>query len=158
MRETRTLRVELSLRTTAVITLVVAVLSGPLAAQETKPVPKDSARVFIPGCTKGYIFTAGHRTEDQPGSVDIPEGMHLRMNGPKKMMAEIKAHEGSMIEIAGLMKKGQYEPGGVGIGGGVRISPGSAPMGGGLSPNSGVSQAMIDVEGWRPIVGECRSR
>jgi hypothetical protein len=150
--------VELFLRTTAVLTIIVAVLSGPLAAQENKPVPKDSVRVFIPGCTKGYIFTAGHRTEDQPGSVNIPEGMHLRMNGPKKMMSEIKAHEGSMVEIAGVMKKGQYEPGGVGIGGGVRISPGTAPMGGGLSPNPGVSQVMIDVEGWRPIVGECRSR
>ena len=27
------------------------------------------------------------RTEDQPGSSGIPEGTHLRMNGPKKMMA-----------------------------------------------------------------------
>jgi len=44
-------------------------------------VPKDSVRVFIPGCSKGYIFTAGRPTQDEPGSVDIPEGMHLRMNG-----------------------------------------------------------------------------
>src|SRR6266581_6809777 len=111
------------MRTAVVITIAVALLSGPLVAQENKPVPKDSVRVFIPGCTKGFIFTAGRRTEDEPGSVDVPQGMHLRMNGPKKMMAEIKAHEGSMIEITGLMKKGQYKPGGVRIGG-VRISPG----------------------------------
>src|SRR2546426_12816187 len=103
------------MRTTVVITAAVALLSGPLGAQEEKPVPKDSVRVSIPGCTKGYVFTAGRRTPDQPGSVDIPEGMHLRMNGPKKMMAEIKAHEGSMIEITGLMKKGQYNPDGIGI-------------------------------------------
>ena len=120
--------------------------------------PKDSVRVSIPGCTKRFIFTAGPRTPDAPGSVDIREGTHLRMNGPKKMMAEIKAHEGSMIEIVGLMKKGQYEPGGVGIGGGVRVSPGPAASGGSLSGNPGVSQAMIDVEGWRPIVGQCPSR
>ena len=97
------------MRTTAIIAVAVAMLSGPLVAQETKPVPKDSARVFVPGCTKGFIFTAGHRTQDEPGSAEIPEGMHLRMNGPKKVMAEIKAHEGSMIEITGLVKKGQYQ-------------------------------------------------
>ena len=79
---------------------------------------------------QGYIFTAGRRTADEPGNVDIPEGMHMRMNGPKKMIAEIKAHEGSMIEIAGLIKRGQYEPGGIGLGGGVRIRPGPSPTGG----------------------------
>ena len=146
------------MRITAVITVAVAVLSAPLVAQENKPVPKDSVRVFIPGCAKGQIFTAGPRTQDQPGSLAIPEGMHLRMNGPKKMMTEIKAHEGSMIEITGLMKKGQYGPDGVGIGGGVRITPGPAPTGGSLPGNPIVSQILIDVEGWRSIVGDCRSR
>lgn len=146
------------MRTTAIITVAVAVFSGPLVAQESKPVPKDSVRVSIPGCTKGLIFTAGPRTQDEPGSVDIPEGMHFRMNGPKKMMAEIKAHEGSMIAIIGLMKKGQYKPAGVGIGGGVRITPGPAPTGGGVAGNPGISQMLIDVEGWRPVVGSCPSR
>jgi len=146
------------MRTTAVITVAVAVLSGPLVAQENKPVPKDSVRVFIPGCTKGYVFTAGRRTQDQPGSADIPEGMHLRMNGPKKVMAEIKAQEGSMIEITGLMRKGQYRPGGVGIGGGVRITPGPAPTDSSLPGNPSVSQVLIDVEGWRPVVGDCPPR
>jgi hypothetical protein len=140
------------------VTVAVAVLSGPLDAQENKPVPKDSVRVLIPGCTKGFIFTAGRRSQDQPGSVDIPEGMHLRMNGPKKMMTEIKAHEGSMIEITGLMKKGQYKPDGVAIGGGVRIGPGPAPTGGSVPGNASVGQILIDVEGWRPAVGSCRSR
>src|SRR6266542_2146378 len=138
------MRVERFMFTTAVIIFSITVLSGPLAPQETKPVPKDSMRVSIPGCTKGFIFTAGRRTQDEPGSADLPEGTHLRMNGPKSMMAEIKAREGSMIEITGLMKKGQYKEG-VAIGGGVRVSPGPGP-GGGLSVGPGVSQIMIDVE------------
>lgn len=146
------------MRTTALIAVVVALLSAPLVAQETKPVPKNSVRVFIPGCTKGMIFTTGPRTEDQPSSVDIPTGMHIRMNGPKAIIAEIKAHEGSRIEITGLMKKGQFQPGGVGIGGGVRIAPGPTPTGGGVSVNTGVSQALIDIEGWRPLAGDCPSR
>lgn len=146
------------MRTAAVIVVALAMSAGPLAAQETKRVPKDSVRVSIPGCTKGYIFTAGRRTEDEPGSVDVPEGMHLRMNAPKKMIAEIKAHEGSMIEVTGIMKKGQFKPDGVAVGGGVRIGPGPAPSGGIGPGNPSAGQIAIDVEGWRPVVGECPSR
>ena len=143
---------------TTVFFVVAAMLSGPLGAQEKKPVPKDSVRVFISGCSKGRVFTAGPRTEDQPGGSAIPEGMHLRMSGPKEMMAEIKGQEGSRIEITGLMKKGQVAQDGVGIGRGVRITPGPSPSGGGLGPNPGVGQIMIDVEGWRRVIGNCPSR
>jgi hypothetical protein len=132
----------------------VALVSGPLAAQEKKPVPKDSARVSIPGCVRGYIFTAAGRTVDEPGSVTVPEGTHFRMNGPKKLIGEIKAQEGSMIELTGITKKGQYLPG-VAVGGGVRI--GAAP-GGGVSASSVAGQLSIDVEGWRPIEGRCPLR
>jgi hypothetical protein len=145
------------MRITALLTIAIAVSSAPLAAQESKPVPKNSVRVSISGCTKGYVFTAGPRSVEHPGSVDVPEGMHIRMNGPKSMMADIKAHEGSPIEITGIMKKGQYGPEGVAIGGGVRISPGPAPNGG-LSVGSTTRQILIDLEGWRPVAGECRSR
>jgi hypothetical protein len=128
-------------------------LSGPLGAQEKKPVPKDSVRVFVPGCSKGYVFTAGARTEDSPSS-PVPEGMHLRMSGPKQLMAEIKAQEGSKIEVTGLMKKGQAGEG-VDLGHGVRVNPG--PSSGSL-PSPGGGQIMIDVEGWRRVPGECPSR
>lgn len=143
---------------TAVFIVAVAVLSGSLVAQEQKPVPKGSVRVSIPGCTKGYIFTAGRRTADEPGSVSVPEGMHFRMNGPKKLIAEIKAQEGSMIEIIGVTKKGQFKPDGVGIGGGVRVAPGPGFGGGGMPGSPVGGQLSIDVEGWRPVEGSCPSR
>ncbi len=131
----------------------------PLTAQEKKPVPKNSVRVSIPGCTKGYIFTAGRRTVDEPGTVSVPEGMHLRMNGPKKMMEDIKAHEGSMIELTGLMKKDQFDQSGVAIGGGVRVAPGGMPSGGLGGPgNPAAGQNWIDVEGFRPIAGDCPTK
>ena len=142
---------------THLLVIVAALMSAPLGAQETKPVPKDSVRVFVPGCSKGFVFTAGRRTEDQPGGSAVPEGMHLRMAGPKKLIADIKGQEGSRIEITGLMRKGQAAPNGVGIGGGVRIGPGS-PSGGGLRPAPGASPIMIDVEGWRRVAGDCPSR
>ena len=143
------------LRSTLAIIATAAALGAPVAAQEPKPVPKDSVRVSIPGCSKGYIFTVGARSANEAGSnYDIPEGLHLRMNAPRKLIGEIKAHEGSMIQVTGLMKKDQVRTDGVGLGGGVRISPG--PAGGGLSPTGG--QYFIDVEGWRPIEGNCPSR
>ena len=146
------------MRTTAAFIVAVAVLSWPLAAQEQKPVPKGSVRVSVPGCTKGYIFTAARRTVDEPGSVDIPEGTHFRMNVPKKLMAEIKAQEGSMISITGIMKRSQYNPNGVGIGGRVSMTPGADPTSGGR-PGTGIgNQIFFDVEGWRPAVGNCPSR
>jgi hypothetical protein len=142
----------------ALIVIVAAAASAALIGQEPKPVPKDSVRVSIPGCTKGYIFTAGRRTTDEPGSVSVPEGTHFRMNGPKKLIGEIKAQEGSMITIIGLTKKGQYLPDGVGVGGGVRVGPGPGFGGGGGLGSPVASQLSIDVEGWRPIDGRCPSR
>lgn len=144
------------MRHTAAITVAIAMLSGPLAAQDTKPVPKDSVRGSIPGCAKGNVFTAGPRNSDQVARLDVPEGMHLRMNGPKKLMAEIKAHEGSMIEITGLMKKGQYNQTGINVGGGVRITPGSSAAG---RPAPFVaSPGYIDIESWHQVEGNCPSR
>jgi hypothetical protein len=140
---------------TVALALVIAVLVAPLRAQERKPVPKDAFRVTVNGCTKGYVFTAGARTEDQVGRLDIPEGMHLRMTGPKKLMGEIKAHEGSMIALTGTMKKGQYNTTGIGLGGGVRITPGSAPVAGGSPAAAIPSPNYIDVEGFQPIAGDC---
>src|SRR6476620_5906441 len=103
--------------------MVVMKLTMVIAALEKK-VPKDSIRVTVPGCTKGLIFTAGPRTEDQPGRQGVPEGIHLRMTGPKSVIADVRAHEGQMIQITGLMKKGQYSQG-FPIGGGVRVIPGT---------------------------------
>ena len=143
--------------TTAVI--VALVVSGSvLSAQEPKPVPKDSMRVTVPGCTKGSVFTAAAKTEDQLGRADIPEGARLRMNGPKKLMADIKAHEGQMIQITGLMKKGQYNETGIPVGGGVRITPGTGGVSVGRpSPTVG-SVNYIDIESWQTAAGDCPSR
>jgi hypothetical protein len=143
----------------AAIVLACAIIAGyRVAAQEPKPVPKDSVRIFTPGCSKGYVFTAGRPTEDQPGGSAVPEGTHLRMNGPKKMMAEIKGQEGSRIEITGLIRKGQVAQDGIGIGGGVRVTGGASPNGGTVMARLGTSPIMIDVEGWRRVGGDCPSR
>ena len=144
----------------AAVAVAIAVTSiGVLAAQEIKPVPKDSMRVYVTGCTKGRVFTAGPRMEDPPSNLEVREGIHLRMNGPKKLLAEIKTHEGSMmVGITGLMRKGQYAPGGVSIGG-VRIAPAPSSSGPGVGIGSpAVEQPIIDVEAVRPVAGRCPLR
>jgi len=146
------------MKATVFVVVAAGMLTSAVGAQEKKPVPKDSVRVSVPGCSNGYVFTAGRRSEDQPGGSAVPEGMHLRMSGPKKTIAEIKGQEGSMIEITGLMRKGQVGQEGVGIGGGVRVSGGPSPSGGSRLPAPGGGQIMIDVEGWRRIAGDCPSR
>jgi len=152
------MKVGVIMRNTAALLFALVVSGAALVAQE-KPVPKDSTRVTVPGCTKGAVFTAGPRTEDQVGRSEIPEGMHLRMNAPKKLMAEIKAHEGQMIQITGLMKKGQYNDQGIPVGGGVRVTPGIGSGGVGIgagrpSPTVG-SVNYIDVESWGLAPGNC---
>lgn len=144
----------------AAVAVAIGVTSiGVLAAQEVKPVPKDSVRVYVTGCTKGRVFTAGPRMEDPPSNLEIREGTHLRVNGPKKLLDEIKTHEGSMmVGLTGLMRRGQYAPGGVSIGG-VRIAPAPSSSGPGASiGGAGVEQASIDVEAVRPVAGRCPLR
>ena len=142
------------MRIIAALIITLAVSSGPLFAQEAKKVPKDSMRVTVPGCVKGYVFTAGPRTEDQVGRSDIPEGMHLRMNGKKNLISEIRAHEGQMIQITGLMKKGQYSEG-INVGGGVRVTPGTGSPSGNRPAYENTSVNYIDVESWQPAAGSC---
>jgi hypothetical protein len=130
-----------------------ALACGLTAVAQEKPVPKDSMRVFVPGCADDRIFTVAPRTEDQPGRSDIPAGTRLRMSGPKKLLDEIKARPESLIELTGLIRKGQFGPGGVTLGP-FRVGP-APPMGSNPMRNPGVEQVVIDVEGWRVIPGEC---
>src|SRR5215510_8633352 len=138
------------------IVIAVLVMSAALIAQETKPVPKDSVRVTISGCTKGYVFTVAPSPSNLPDTPSIPEGTHLRMNGPKKLIAEINDYKDSMVALTGLMKKGQEGPG-VRLGG-VRIVPGSTGATGSAPTNFAASPPQIDVEGWSPAVGKCLSK
>ena len=139
-----------------IATTAAAFGTEPIGAQERKNVPSDSVRVFVAGCSKGYIFTAGRPIEDQPGGAVVPEGVHLRMSGPKKVIAEIKRHEGTRIEVTGLIKKGQVIQDGVRVGG-VRIGGGLPVAGGGVGSVRS-EQIVIDLEGWRQAPGDCRSR
>jgi hypothetical protein len=133
------------------------VLAGALAAhlsgQQEKPVPKDSVRISIPGCAKGVMFTVTDSPEHESRSQVAP-GRRFRLAGKKELLKEIREREGSMIEVTGLILKGQIDQSGVAIGGNVRITPGPTP-GSSVGANPNYTQSILDVEGWRQLAGDC---
>jgi hypothetical protein len=144
-----------------ILVLVVLGSTAVLAAQEEKPVPKDSARVTLPGCARGRTFIVGDRVEGEPVRGDIPPGRRLRLSGPKKMLDEIKARESYMIEVTGLVRKAQLGgPGGVAVAGGrVRIGGGTpaAPMSD-ARRDPLYNEVVIDLEAWMPLPNACPSK
>src|SRR6187549_713285 len=77
--------------------------------QQEKPVPKDSIRITIPGCSKGTVFTVMESPEHESRSSVAP-GRRFRLAGKKDVLADVKKAEGQMIEITGLIRKGQQDP------------------------------------------------
>ena len=138
--------------------LFVAFSVAALAAQDPS-VPKDSALVSINGCAKNGVFTVGERREDQPGTLEIQPGRRFRLNGPKALLNEIKAHRRTVMQVTGLIRKADVMPSqGISVAGGrVRI--------GGAMPRDAISdpardpaynQAVIDVRSWKALTGDCK--
>jgi hypothetical protein len=135
--------------------------SSVLTAQE-RDVPKDSELVSIQGCAKDRTFVVGPRSEDQPGTLAIEPGRRFRLNGPKKLLNEIKAHQSETIEVTGLVRKADVNPPqGVPIlGGRVRIGGGRVPQDPISDPtrDPAYNQATIDLRSWRALPGGCPAR
>lgn len=137
--------------------LLIAASSSPLFAQQERPVPNDSARLSIFGCARGRVFTVRRNPDGEIRGTELQEGRKLRLEGAKKVLEEIKTHEGSMVEISGLIKRSDISPAGINIlGGRVRIAPGATP-GSQAGRNPGPSVAVIDVESWRLLNAACPS-
>jgi len=134
-------------------------LSGGLALAQEKPVPKDSTRLTVPGCAYDRLFIVEVGPEHEMPRTDLKPGRRLRLSGPKKLLEEIKARSGDMVELTGLVRKSDLIEQGVGLAGGrVRIMPGRSPVGSTAGRDPGVSQAVIDVESWRLLNATCPSR
>lgn len=141
----------------ATLLILLAASSSWLSAQE-KPVPKDSMRLSISGCARGRVFTVDRNPEHEVGSTVIEYGTKARLEGPKKLLEEIKARERSMVEITGLMKLSDTQQPGIGLAGGrVRIAP-ATPLGRGVPRDPGPQPPVIDVESWRLLNASCPSR
>lgn len=147
----------MTMRVAAVFVLsAIALVSG----QEKPDTPKDSSLVSLQGCAKKGSFVVGERREDQPGTLEIAPGRRFRMNGPKALLNDIKAHERSLIEITGVIKKSDVNPpqGVPVLGGRVRIGGGRVPQDPISNParDPAYNQVTIDVRSWRALDGSCK--
>jgi len=113
----------------------------------------------ISGCANGRVFTVGRDPEHESSFV-IALGTKVRLEGDKKVLAEVKKHEGSMVEVTGLMKQSDVVQPGVGLAGGkVRITP-VMPNTNGRSPavDPGPQPPILDVESYRLLNASCPNR
>lgn len=112
----------------------------------------------ISGCARGRVFTVGRDPTHESRAFELAEGMKIRLEGQKQVLADIKKHEGSMVEITGLMKQSEMVQPGIGLAGGrVRITP---VMPNGRTPNHdpGPSPPIVDVESYRLLNSSCPGR
>jgi len=141
------------MRPTLLVLALLAAWSNLPSAQE-RPVPKDSTRLSISGCARGRVFTVGRDPEHEILMV-IELGTKVRLEGDKKVLADIKAHEGSMVEITGLMKQSEVVQPGVGFAGGkVRVTP-VMPNSRSVGRDPGPPPPVLDVESYRLLNASC---
>ncbi len=143
---------------TALVAL--AILQGTPAIGQEGKIPKDSARISIPGCSKNRSFVVVRPTAPhEPVRSEIAPGRRFRLNGKKELIEDIKKHEGSMIEVTGLVRTAQLAGRGGVMVGGAQISggPPRAPMTSNARSDSGYDEVIIDVESWRLMTDACKT-
>ena len=144
------------------ILVALAVMSGSALQAQERKVPKDSSRISIPGCANGRTFIVAESPGHEPVRSEIEPGRRFRLSASKTLLNEIKVHEGSMVEVTGLVRTSQLSgPGGIAIAGGrIRI-------GGAMPQNPAYSdprrdplynQVVLDVESWRQLPDPCPTR
>lgn len=105
------------------------------------------------------MFTVGRDPEHEARGFRLEEGMKIRLEGQKKLLAEIKARESSMIELTGLMKQSEMGQPGIGLAGGrVRITPVMPSGRGPGSGSAGLPTPVMDIESWRLLNSACPKR
>ena len=120
--------------------------------------PSDSERISIPGCARNRTFIVSERPEHEPIRSDVAPGRRFRLNGPRKLLDEIRLRQAYMIEVTGLVRKGALAgPGGVSIAGGrIRIGGQQPRVGmGGSTPEVPYTEVILDLEAWRPLPEPC---
>jgi hypothetical protein len=104
------------------------------------------------------VFTVGRDPEHETTFV-MELGTKVRLEGDKKVLAEVKKHEGSMVEVTGLMKQSDVVQPGVGLAGGrVRIAPVMPSPNGRVQVDPGPSPPILDVESYRLLNASCPNR
>jgi hypothetical protein len=104
------------------------------------------------------VFTVGRDPGHETRGVQLEEGMKIRLEGDKKVLSDIKAHEASMVTITGLMKQSDVVQPGIGVAGGrIRITP-VMPAGRSGARDPGPPTPVLDVESYQLLNASCPKR
>jgi hypothetical protein len=132
-----------------------------LGAQEQAKIPKDSARIAIPGCTRERVFIVAEAPGHEPIGTRLEPGRRFRLSGKKEILEDIRRREGTMVEVTGLVRRSDLDgPQGVKLfGGRVRIGGAQpqAPLSD-VQRNSAYAEVVLDVESFRMLTEPCSSR
>ena len=132
-----------------------------VGAQEQAKVPKDSARIAIPGCARDRVFIVADAPNHEPVGTRLEPGRRFRLSGKREILDAIKVREGTMVEVTGLVRKSDLEGSG-----GVRLFGGRVRIGGAqpqaplsdVQRNSSYAEVVLDVESYRMLTDSCPSR
>jgi hypothetical protein len=135
--------------------------SAAAAAQEQARVPKDSARIAIPGCSRDRVFIVADAPNHEPVGTRLEPGRRFRLAGKRELLDAIKVREGTMVEVTGLVRKADLEGSG-----GVRLFGGRVRIGGAqpqaplsdVQRNSTYTEVVLDVESYRVLAESCPAR
>jgi hypothetical protein len=146
-----------------ILLAAVVVVLGTLgaSAQEQAKVPKDSARIAIPGCARDRVFIVAEAPNHEPVGTRLEPGRRFRLSGKREVLDAIKAREGTMVEVTGLVRKSDLEGSG-----GVRLFGGRVRIGGAqpqaplsnVQRNSMYTEVVLDVESYRMLTDSCPAR
>jgi hypothetical protein len=105
------------------------------------------------------VFTVGRDPEHDESISPVELGTKVRLEGDKKVLAEVKKHEGSMVVVTGLMKQSDVVQPGVGLAGGrVRVTPVMPSPNGRVAVDPGPPPPILDVESYRLLNASCPNR
>jgi hypothetical protein len=91
--------------------------ASPAQEQERPTVPKDSVKVVVNGCLKGRVLrTSEVRPVDAESGLDVRYLRTFRIAAKKDVMSSVKAQDGHVVEITGLLKKADLQPRGLRVG------------------------------------------
>ena len=83
----------------ALLLATMLALPGGLVQDQEKPVPRDSTRLTVPGCAYDRLFLVEISPEHEMPRTELKPGRRLRLSGAKKLLEEIKARQGDMVEL-----------------------------------------------------------
>ena len=89
----------------------------PAQEQERSTVPKDSVKVVVNGCLKGRVLRTSDVRPVEPESGPVVRYLRtFRIAAKKDVMSSVKAHDGQVVQITGLLKKADLQPRGLRVG------------------------------------------